>query len=247
MDCPAHAQGRSPVWASYHIRKIKGHACTGNAGKLSFLHHHLQTKPLVSNPSMHHNMCATHMPWCLTCVGGENVPGIPGACTTRNFAYLIRRPLISGPLTRYAKLRVVHVDEEVYWLIGEGGQGGSGPKQPSTRRPGWARWRPQPRPPSQERKPVSAQLLWLVWTTGLNPPTPVQIFRPYPHNSDFFAPGLFDPRPFFVKSPPTPDPLTPGPPIENPNTHTKGASDCAPTPCPPPLIGKPIGASHPSS
>ena len=27
--------------------------------------------------------------------GGENVPGIPGACTTRNFTYLIRGPLLS--------------------------------------------------------------------------------------------------------------------------------------------------------
>ena len=36
----------------------------------------------------------------LTCVsfevgGGENVPGIPGACATRNFTYLIRGPLTS--------------------------------------------------------------------------------------------------------------------------------------------------------
>ena len=25
--------------------------------------------------------------------GGENFPGIPGACATRNFAYLVRSPL----------------------------------------------------------------------------------------------------------------------------------------------------------
>ena len=35
-------------------------------------------------------------PWCmsesLTRAGGENVPGIPGSCTTRNFAYLVRGP-----------------------------------------------------------------------------------------------------------------------------------------------------------
>ena len=33
---------------------------------------------------MHHGTCVTHVPWCmsgsLTCGGGENVPGIPGAC-----------------------------------------------------------------------------------------------------------------------------------------------------------------------
>ena len=25
--------------------------------------------------------------------GGENIPGIPGACKTRNFTYLVRGPL----------------------------------------------------------------------------------------------------------------------------------------------------------
>ena len=35
---------------------------------------------------MHHGTCVTHVPWCmsgsLTHVGGENVPGIPGACAS---------------------------------------------------------------------------------------------------------------------------------------------------------------------
>ena len=43
-----------------------------------------QSKLLVSDPGMHHGTCATHVPWCmsgsLSCGGGENVPGIPGAC-----------------------------------------------------------------------------------------------------------------------------------------------------------------------
>ena len=44
-----------------------------------------------------------HGPWCicisrsLTSGGGENVPGIPGACATRNFTYLARGPW-SGPI-----------------------------------------------------------------------------------------------------------------------------------------------------
>ena len=37
-----------------------------------------------------------HVPWCmsryLTCGGGDNVLGIPGACATRNFTYLVRGP-----------------------------------------------------------------------------------------------------------------------------------------------------------
>ena len=45
---------------------------------------------------MHHGTCVTHVPWCmsgsLTNGGGENVPGIPGACATRNFTYLARGP-----------------------------------------------------------------------------------------------------------------------------------------------------------
>ena len=59
-----------------------------------FPHNRLQRKPLFSDPSMHHGTCVTHVPWCmsgsLTRGSGENVPGIPGACATRNFSYLAR-------------------------------------------------------------------------------------------------------------------------------------------------------------
>ena len=69
--------------ASYPIRKIAGCACTGNAGNV-FPRRRFKRKPLVSDPSMHHGTCVTHVPWCmsgsLTCGDGENVPGIPGAC-----------------------------------------------------------------------------------------------------------------------------------------------------------------------
>ena len=61
-----------------------------------FPRHRLQRKPLVSDPCMHHGTCVTHVPWCMSGIltpgGGENVPGIPGACTTRNFTYLARGP-----------------------------------------------------------------------------------------------------------------------------------------------------------
>ena len=53
-------------------------------------------KPLVSDPFMHHDTCVTHVPWCLsgslTRGDGENVPGIPGACATRNVTHLVRDP-----------------------------------------------------------------------------------------------------------------------------------------------------------
>ena len=70
-------------WASYQIRKIAVCACAGNAGNV-FPHRQFRRKPLVSDPGMHHGTCVTHVPWCmsgsLTSGGGENVPGIPGAC-----------------------------------------------------------------------------------------------------------------------------------------------------------------------
>ena len=62
-----------------------------------FPRHRIQMKSLVNDPGMHHGTCVTHVPWCmsrsLTRDGGENVPGIPGACATRNFTYLARGPL----------------------------------------------------------------------------------------------------------------------------------------------------------
>ena len=72
------------TWASYQIRKTVGCACTGNAGNI-FPRHRLQKKLLVSDPGMHHGTCVTHVPCCMpgspTSDGGENDPGIPGACT----------------------------------------------------------------------------------------------------------------------------------------------------------------------
>ena len=63
----------------------------------TFSCHRLQRKPLVSDPGMHHGTCVTHVPWCmsgsLSGGSGENVLGIPGACATRNFTYLVRSPL----------------------------------------------------------------------------------------------------------------------------------------------------------
>ena len=86
---PRHSPSVHPVmkyghsWTSYQIRKIAGCACARNAGNV-FPRRRFQSKPLVSDPGMHHGTCVTHVPWCmsgsLTCGDGENVPGIPGAC-----------------------------------------------------------------------------------------------------------------------------------------------------------------------
>ena len=46
-----------------------------------FPRHRLQKKPLVNDPGMHHGMCVTHVPWCmsgsLTRGGGEKIPAFP--------------------------------------------------------------------------------------------------------------------------------------------------------------------------
>ena len=56
-----------------------------------FPRHQHQRKPLVSDHGMHHGT------WCmsgtLTRGGGENLPGIPGACATLDFTHLARGSL----------------------------------------------------------------------------------------------------------------------------------------------------------
>ena len=56
----------------------------------------------LSDPDMQHGTCVTHVPWrmpgsltssFLWSRRRGNVPGIPGACATRNFTYLVRGPL----------------------------------------------------------------------------------------------------------------------------------------------------------
>ena len=63
-----------------------------------FHRHRLQRKPLDNDPGMHHGTCVTHVPRCMSGSlirgGGENVHGIPGACTSRNISYLARGPCV---------------------------------------------------------------------------------------------------------------------------------------------------------
>ena len=80
------------AWASYQTRKNRQLRMRQELRE-RFPHHRLQRKSPVSDPDMHHGTCTTHVPWCmlgsLTRGGGENVPGIPGAC---NFTYLVSGP-----------------------------------------------------------------------------------------------------------------------------------------------------------
>ena len=91
-------------WASYQIRKIADCACAWN-GRNVFPATDL--KETTSYWARHASWpCVTHMPWCisgsLTRGGGENVPGIPGACTARSLTYLARAPCTPAlPSLRY--------------------------------------------------------------------------------------------------------------------------------------------------
>ena len=94
-----HAGFTQPIWLQYNDRsdlhgpltryvQLRVTHTRGMPGRFS--RHWLQRKPLVSDPSMHHGTCVTHVPWCmsgsLTRGGGEN---IPGSCATRKFTYLV--------------------------------------------------------------------------------------------------------------------------------------------------------------
>ena len=77
-----------------------------------FPRHRLHRKPLVSDPVMQHGTCVTHLPWCmsgsLTRSGGEHVPGIPDACATRYFTYLVRSQINTNiPYIAFGMLHLV--------------------------------------------------------------------------------------------------------------------------------------------
>ena len=56
-----------------------------------FPRHRIQRKLLVSNPSMKHSTCVTHVPWCMSGSLNRDVrENVPGACATNNFMYLVR-------------------------------------------------------------------------------------------------------------------------------------------------------------
>ena len=69
------------------IRTIAGCACAGNVSQPP------TSKETASWRSRH---ASRHVPWCvsasLTRSCGENVPGIAGACATRNFTHMLRGP-----------------------------------------------------------------------------------------------------------------------------------------------------------
>ena len=92
-----------------HVKLRVAHA-PGMQG--TFFRRHLQRKPLVSTPGLYKGTYVTHVSWCMSgsliCGCGENVPGIPSACTTRDFTYLTR-----GPWRTYSSL---HGSDAGHWV-----------------------------------------------------------------------------------------------------------------------------------
>ena len=82
-------------WASCQIRKIAGCACTRNAGNVfpgtaGKRFRHASWHVRAARDMMHAGMANQWFPFEVD--GGENVPGIPGECASRNITYLARGP-----------------------------------------------------------------------------------------------------------------------------------------------------------
>ena len=97
------------------LTRIVGCAWARNAGTPPTF----SPPPLVSDPSMHHGTCVTHVPWCMsgsrTRGGGENV-SVPGACATHNFTYLVRGPSNKN-IERHTAHTIVSWPNPKQWVI----------------------------------------------------------------------------------------------------------------------------------
>ena len=105
-------------WESNFITCDSGHGPLSRHVKLWVAHMPgmlgmFSPPPRVRDSDMHHVTCVTHVSWSmpgsltsgfLWSRGGENVPGIPGACTTCNFTYLVRGPWSKRPCSRHCQI-----------------------------------------------------------------------------------------------------------------------------------------------
>ena len=74
----------------------------------------LQRKPLVSEFGMHVSWC---MLGSITSGGGENVPGIPSVCVTRNFTYQARGPWRLNFEVIFGKVHnIFQYDQRMYFM-----------------------------------------------------------------------------------------------------------------------------------
>ena len=84
-------------WASCHIRKIAGLCMHRDSRGYFTCRHGLAIPTCITARARRtcRGACRDRKPAVSFEVGGgENVPGIPGACATRNFPYLVRSPWV---------------------------------------------------------------------------------------------------------------------------------------------------------
>ena len=93
------------AWASCQIRKIASCACAGNAGSISPRHLGLAIPTCITARAWRtcRDACRDrYLAVFFQIGGGENVPGIPGACAIRDFCVSGKRPMRlfcwAGPL-----------------------------------------------------------------------------------------------------------------------------------------------------
>ena len=98
INCAALMQPKNPasvgyIWNNWELLMglLPNCACAGNAGKAFSTNAAKRSR----HASRHTCRDACRDRWLAVSFGvggGENVPGIPGACATRNFTYLVRGP-----------------------------------------------------------------------------------------------------------------------------------------------------------
>ena len=86
-----------------------GCACAGNAGNVFPVtagkrSRHASRHARHARAVMHAGIANKRFP--LKSAAGENVPGIPGACATCNFTYLVRGPWVRADSIRYTVMVV---------------------------------------------------------------------------------------------------------------------------------------------
>ena len=92
------------AWASCQIRKIAGCACAGNAGNVFRATAGYRSRHASRHvrPRTCRDACRDRSPAVsFELGGGENIPGIPGACATHDFTYLVRGPWIYACIWSY--------------------------------------------------------------------------------------------------------------------------------------------------
>ena len=102
------------TWASYQIRKIACCTCAGNVGNV-FPATDVKGNSYLAIPACitarASRTCRDSCRDRLSRSGEENIPGIPGACATRNFTYLARGPCSSycGSTTDTRLDKFIHI------------------------------------------------------------------------------------------------------------------------------------------